>query len=113
LGDDASDATAVAEFLLWVLPYHALPRMTAASGCVALEVAGEPLPRWRYDAASGASGPVAADEPADVSIRVPATPLIMAAAGRDDFARLESSGILTIEGDIELARHLLSKVRLV
>ena len=114
LGDDVSDATAIAEFLLSVVPYHTLPELAGRGGTVALEVAGEPLPRWRYDAGSGGvSGPVNGDEPADVVIRVPATPFIMAAAGREDFAQLESSGMLTIKGDSQLAGAFLSKLRLV
>jgi uncharacterized protein (TIGR03083 family) len=113
--DERTDATKIAEFVLSVLPYNAMldAARAGASGRVALSIEGEPLPEWIYDLGTGAAGPRDGAEGADVTIRVAATPLIMAASTRDSFDQLESSGMLTIEGDGELGRAFLSKIRLV
>ncbi len=116
LADDDVDATAIAEFLLGILPFHALPAIADADrrGSVGLALAGEPISEWVYDLASGKGGPIAPDDGVDARVRVDGTTSwIMTAATRGTFDDLESSGILTIEGDTRLARSLLSAIRLV
>ncbi len=115
LEDDRVDATQVAEFLLWALPANAMPGAAnaAGAGMVGVNVAGEPLPEWVYDLRTGAAGPRADADAVDATITVPATPFVMAAATRDSFETLESSGVLTISGDADLARTFLSNIRLV
>jgi len=116
LPDDDVDATAIAEFLLGIAPYHALPAIEEADrrGAVALDLAGEPISEWVYDLASGEAGPIAPGDRADARIRVEGTTdWIMTAATRGAFDDLESSGGLTIEGDAGLAGALLSAMRLV
>jgi hypothetical protein len=115
LEDDRVDATQIAEFLLWALPANAMPAAARQTGrgADAVKVAGEPLPEWVYDLGTGAAGPRAASDAVDATVTVSATPFVMAAATRDSFDALESSGTLTIDGDADLARALLSKIRLV
>ena len=114
LPDDDVDATAVAEMILAILPYHTMPELPGRTGRVAISVTGEPLPEWLYDLGTGRAGPIDGDEPVDARVSVAATPLIMATAGRaGGFDPLESSGTLTISGDEELARAFLAKVHLV
>jgi hypothetical protein len=115
LPDDEADA-AIADFVLSVQPFHAAHALSerGRAGRVALAVTGEPLPRWIYDLGARTSGPEDGTERADAWISVAATPLIMAAAGRGGgFGPLESSGRLTIEGDVDLARSFLDEVHLV
>jgi uncharacterized protein (TIGR03083 family) len=115
LDDDRVDATQIAEFLLSALPSNAMPGAAreAGTGAVAVNVAGEPLPEWVYDLGAGAFGPRASTDAVDATVTVPATPFVMAAAARDSFEALESSGTLTISGDADLARTFLSNIHLV
>ena len=115
LEDDRADATQVAEFLLAMLPPNAMPAAAHAAGhgVISVNVTGEPLPEWVYDLGSGAAGPRGDTDAVDATASLPATPFIMAAATRDSFEALESSGMLTIDGDADLARTFLSKIRLV
>jgi hypothetical protein len=116
LPDDDADATAIAEFLLSVQPFHGAAALSerGRTGRVALTVIGEPLPGWIYDLGARVGGPENGSEEADARVSAAATPMIMAAAGRGGgFEALESSGGLTIEGDADLARSFLAEVRLV
>jgi uncharacterized protein (TIGR03083 family) len=116
LPDDDADATAIAEFLLSVQPFHAAAALSerGRTGRVAVTVIGEPLAVWIYDLGAGVCGPENGAEGADAHVSAAATPMIMAAAGRGGgFEAMESSGALTIEGDADLARSFLAEMHLV
>ena len=73
-----------------------------------------PVPAWRYDLATGMSGPETSGRDApDARISAPAPAFIMAAAGRDAFRDLMGGGTLTIEGDEPLAAAFLEVLRIV
>jgi uncharacterized protein (TIGR03083 family) len=114
--DDEAGAGAIADFVLSVQPFHAAAALSerGRTGRIALAVTGGSFPGWIYDLGGRAAGPEDGTEGADARITVAAATLIMAAAGRDGgFGPLESSGRLTIEGDVDLARSFLDEVHLV
>ena len=73
---------------------------------------GIPVSEWRYDLAARSAGPKPSGG-ASARVISPAPDFIMAAAGRDRFEALASSGILSIEGDQDLAWTFLSRIRIV
>jgi uncharacterized protein (TIGR03083 family) len=112
LPDEQVDLASIAEFLLNAIGYgtiHLLPQRPAA---VAVSFDGVPLPEWGYDLAGRTFGPDLAGG-ADARIVASAPGFIMAAAGRDRFEDMKTSGLLKIDGDESLAEEFLAKLRIV
>jgi uncharacterized protein (TIGR03083 family) len=81
-------------------------------GTVALSLrTGEARIERAWDLDTGRTSDRPNDPPALVTAPAPA--FVMAAAGRDTFDDLRGRGVLSIEGDEELALRLLAKVRIV
>jgi uncharacterized protein (TIGR03083 family) len=110
--DESVDLAPVAEFLFRAIRMDTVPKLPDRTGTVSISLDGVPLPEWRYDLESGAAGP-GADGAADARITAPGPSFVMTAAGRGTFDELEGAGTLSVEGDAELARALLSKLRIV
>jgi uncharacterized protein (TIGR03083 family) len=110
--DEEVDVAPAAEFLLTAIGSAVLPGFKGRVGRVAISLEGAPVAEWEYHLQAGSAGPRASSR-VDARISAPAPAFIMAAAGRDRFADLATGGVLTIEGDGELAKVLLAAVRIV
>jgi uncharacterized protein (TIGR03083 family) len=111
LPDEEVDVELPAEFLLTAAVSSTLPNVEG-DGTVALALEGVALSEWTYDLFTGMAVPRRRAVPG-ARIHMPAAPFVMATAGRDRFADLEERGVLTIEGDADLAHRFLSKLRIV
>jgi uncharacterized protein (TIGR03083 family) len=112
--DEEVDVSATAEVLLTAVGVNTVPQLRGRTGTVAISLKDAPMPTWRYDLASGGSGPEPSGQYApDARISAPAPAFIMAAAGRDAFRDLLGSGTLAIEGDEPLAVAFLNVLRIV
>jgi hypothetical protein len=112
LPDEDVDLENVAEFVLECVVTNTLPKLEGESGRVTLALERASLPDWGYDLGDRTGGPQLSRE-AQAVIHVPAGAFVMAAAGRERFADLEAQGTLKLEGDEDLARRFLAKVRIV
>jgi uncharacterized protein (TIGR03083 family) len=110
--DEGVDVAPVAEFLLTAIGSAVLPGLRGRAGRVAISLEGAPVAEWEYHLRAGSAGPRGSSQ-VDARISAPAPAFIMAAAGRDRFADLAARGVLTIEGDSDLANVLLATVRIV
>jgi uncharacterized protein (TIGR03083 family) len=116
--DEDTDLASVTEFLLSAVGVDTVARLRneagpdATKGRVVLSLTGTPVQEWGFDLASAMSGPDLAAG-ADARVEAPAPAFIMAAAGRDPFSELEGRGVLAIEGDADLARRFLARLRIV
>lgn len=112
LEDEEADMAPITEFLLTAIGSAVLPSLKGRQGRVAISLEGAPVAEWEYQLQRGSAGPRASSR-VDARISAPASPFIMAAAGRDRFSDLAARSILTIEGDQELANLLLARIRIV
>jgi uncharacterized protein (TIGR03083 family) len=112
LPDEQVDLTSIAEFLLSAIGYGTIHSLSRRPATIAVAFDGVPLPEWGFDLASLAFGPELAAG-ADAHIVAPAPAFIMAAAGRDRFEDLKTSGLVKVEGDQSLAGELLANLRIV
>jgi uncharacterized protein (TIGR03083 family) len=113
LGDEDDGVDPIAQFLLTMIARETLRHVDAGRGSVALSLGGRQGNAWIYDLAARAGRPAPNPPDADARVEATATAFIMAAAGRDGFADLESTGALSIEGDRAVADALLSRLRIV
>jgi uncharacterized protein (TIGR03083 family) len=114
LPDEDVDVASAAEMLLTAVGVNTVPLVRGRTGTLAISLKDAPVTPWRYDLASGRSGPESPDQDApDARISAPALAFIMAAAGRDSFRDLLAGGTLAIEGDESLAVAFLDVLRIV
>ena len=114
--DEDIDLAPVAEFLMTAVAVNTVPRLKGRTGTVVVSLTDVPIESWRYDLASGRSGPEGIDPaapPPHARIWGPAPAFVMAAAGRDRFSDLMAGGALGVEGDRELAEAFLGELRIV
>jgi uncharacterized protein (TIGR03083 family) len=112
LPDEDVDLENVAEFVLECMVTNALPKLEGETGRVTVALERVSLPEWGYDLRARAGGPELSRE-AQAVVHVPAGAFVMAAAGRDRFEDLEEQGTLKLQGDEDLARRFLARVRIV
>jgi uncharacterized protein (TIGR03083 family) len=114
--DEDVDLAPVAEFLMAAVAVNTVPKLKDRKGTVILSLKDEPIASWRYDLASGKSGPEGGHPRTagpDVRISGPGPAFVMAAAGRDSFAQLMAEGVIGVEGDRDLAEAFLGALRIV
>lgn len=111
LPDEDVDVELAAEFLLTAAVSSTLPNVEG-DGTVGIALEGVALPEWTYDLLTGSAVPRPRAFPG-ARIRMPGPAFVMATAGRDRFTDLEARGVLTVEGDEDLAQRFLSKLRIV
>ncbi len=110
--DEEVDLASIAEFLLTAIGQTSVRASHGGRGTISVSLEGTPLPEWRYD---GAVQDGISNGPGVPSARVTAAApaFIMAAAGRESFDALTARGALSIEGDEDLARSFLDRIRIV
>jgi uncharacterized protein (TIGR03083 family) len=113
LTDEDVDVGSPSEFLLTAIASAVLPKVKGAGGYMAVSLEGTPVPEWRYDLAAGSGAPSDGSPAVAGRIGGPAPSFIMAAAGRDSFDDLRHEGVLTVEGDQEVAALFLAQLRVV
>jgi hypothetical protein len=113
LPDEDFDLASPSEFLLTAIVSAVLPNVEGVPGKVAVSIQGAPVSAWRYDIAARSGGPTGRASESAARIAGPGPPFIMAAAGRDSFDDLRQDGVVTVEGDQDLATRFLAKLRVV
>ncbi|HEY3210262.1 MAG TPA: maleylpyruvate isomerase family mycothiol-dependent enzyme [Actinomycetota bacterium] len=111
--DEEVDLGSPSEFLLTAIVSAVLPKLKGTSGDIELSLEGTPVPEWRYELAAGSGAPSDGSPDSAARIAAAAPRFIMAAAGREPFDDLRREGILTVQGDQELAARFLANLRVV
>ena len=111
--DEEPDPTMPAQFLLRAIGVSTMRRVRNERGRVAIRLEGARGPAWIYDLGRRTGWPMLGDVAADATVTAPAAAFMMAAADRDRFDDLIDDGRIKVEGDEDVARRFLAKIRIV